>query len=98
LNRRATDGDLVRLHAERGARMRKHLLPVARDAFARTDLQRLRVHHDVVGRFDLDVARALDLHRLRSGIEHDLVLLRLVDDDDLLRAVLVIEDDPVTGA
>jgi len=47
-------------------------------------------------RLDLDVAIGFDLDELVDRIEDDLVLLRLVDNGDLLSAVLVIEDDPVT--
>ncbi|MBK7536075.1 MAG: hypothetical protein IPI49_12060 [Myxococcales bacterium] len=46
---------------------------------------------------DQQLTAAMDLHHLVGRVEDDLVLLRLVDDDDALGAVLVVEDHPVPG-
>jgi hypothetical protein len=72
------------------------LFALASEGLGGTDLQRLAVHDDVVLGLDLDVTFALDLDDLVDRIEDDLVLLRLVDDRDLLGTFLVVEDDAVT--
>jgi hypothetical protein len=76
--------------------VRQHLLTGAGQLARRADLQRVRVNDDVLARLDLDIAVALDRQQLVRRVEHDLVLLRAVDDRHLLRAVLVLERDAVT--
>src|SRR6185436_2862465 len=95
----AVDGDVpARLEPERRAGVAQHLLALAGQLLGRADLQRVAVEDEVRGRLDLDVTVGLDLDDLVDRIDDDLVLLRLVDDRDLLRTLLVVEDDAVTGA
>src|SRR5262249_5714950 len=95
----AADRDAAgRLDAERLLRMSQQRLALAGDAFLRAHLERVGVHDDVGLRLDLDVAVGLELDDLVHRVENDLVLLGLVDDRDLLGALLVVEDDAVAAA
>jgi hypothetical protein len=78
--------------------MDHQLLAGAAERIGRPGVDRLGVEDNVLTRLDLDVAVALDLHELVGRIEHDLVLLRLVDDGDLLGTILVVEDQAMPAA
>jgi predicted ABC-class ATPase len=76
----------------------QHLLALSLQGRGGSDLERVAVEDEVRGRLDDDVTVALDLDDLVDRVDDDLVLLRLVDDRDLLGAFLVVEDDAMTRA
>ncbi|TMQ16004.1 MAG: hypothetical protein E6J90_24490 [Deltaproteobacteria bacterium] len=101
VDRRVASADrdaAARLETEGLLRVGEQRLALAGDALRRAHLERVGVHDDVGLGGDLDVAVALDLDDLVDRVEDELVLLGLVDDRDLLGALLVVEDDPVAAA